>query len=110
MSEPTKEQMLVEWLNDRLGLVYLGLTQLSESPGYWETYYEDEIEPLESIRALIESSGEKASGEGFGPCACCDNPGVRYCPDRGAWVCEEHAFTPAPSPATKRKENDNGQL
>ena len=62
MSEPTKEQRLVEWLNDRLGLVYLGLTQLSESPGYWETYYEDEIEPLESIRALIEFSGDKASG------------------------------------------------
>ena len=64
MTEPTKEQMLVEWLNDRLGLVYLGLTQLSESSGYWETYYEDEIEPLESIRALIESSGDKASGDG----------------------------------------------
>ena len=63
MSEPTKEQRLVEWLNDRLGLVYLGLTQLSESPGYWETYYEDEIEPLESIRALIESSSDKASGQ-----------------------------------------------
>ena len=55
----TKEQRLVEWLDERLGLVYLGLTQLAESPGYWETYYEDEIEPLESLRALIESSGEK---------------------------------------------------
>ena len=55
----TKEQRLAEWLDERLGLVYLGLTQLAESPGYWETYYEDEIEPLESLRALIESSGEK---------------------------------------------------
>jgi len=59
----TKEQRLVEWLDDRLGLVYLGLTQLAESPGYWETYYEEEIEPLESIRALIESSSDKASGQ-----------------------------------------------
>ena len=62
----TEKQRLVEWLNERLGLVYLGLTQLAESPGYWETYYEDEIEPLESLRALIESSspsGNKAEGE-----------------------------------------------
>ena len=66
MSEITKEKKLIEWLNDRLGLVYLGLTQLSESPGYWETYYEDEIEPLESIRALIESSGDKASNKDGG--------------------------------------------
>ena len=62
----TEKQRLVEWLNERLGLVYLGLTQFAESPGYWETYYEDEIEPLESLRALIESSspsGNKAEGE-----------------------------------------------
>ena len=58
----TQRQMLIDWLDDRLGLVYLGLSQLAESPGYWETYYEDEIEPLESIRALIESSGDKACG------------------------------------------------
>jgi len=54
-----EKQRLVEWLNDRLGLIYLGLYQLPECPGYWETMYEDEIEPLESIRALIESSGDK---------------------------------------------------
>jgi len=60
----TEKQRLVEWLNERLGLIYMSLYQLPESPGTWEVIYEDEIEPLETIRALIES-GAKRGDNGF---------------------------------------------
>ena len=60
---------------------------------------------IADLFALIESSGEKDKGKAMFPCACCDKPSVRYCPDRGAWVCDEHAFTPAPSPAPTIKQD-----
>jgi hypothetical protein len=47
---------LVEWLDERLGLIYMQLPQMPEYPGYWESVYEEEIEPLEKIRALIVSA------------------------------------------------------
>lgn len=57
-AEPTSAERaeLVEWLDERLGLIYMQLPQMPEYPGYWESVYEEEIEPLEKIRALILSA------------------------------------------------------
>jgi hypothetical protein len=61
--QPTKAEMR-EWAIERLGLIYHGLTQTPECSGYWERFYEEEIEPMEWLLALIESSPESGEKRG----------------------------------------------
>ena len=102
--QPTKEQreQMREWAIERLGLLYCGLVQTPESPGYWEVYYEDEIEPLEWLLFLIESSPESSEKRGEHPLAKLAENMVDMTPEqhRAANAClKELIHGPAPSPA-----------
>jgi len=63
--EPTAKRVeeLREWAIDRLGLIYLGLTQLPETYGQWERYYEEEIEPITDLVALVEEKAAQIKAE-----------------------------------------------